>query len=550
MSEQEYPKGFFYNGNISVKSASAVVEYTKEQVQEYIKCSKDINYFIEKYCKIMTLDNGFTHITLREYQKKYFKFLDDNRLVVAKWGRQQGKTQSSVLYILWRIVFHADQTCIFLANKLEIAREAFSRLTDTYESLPFWLQQGVKKMNESTLELANGSKASASATSKSAIRGKSANIIVWDEAAWTDNDSDFYTSVFPVISSGKKTKFIMISTPNGMNNVFYDTCKNAKDGIGEFKLMEIHWSEVPGRDDEWKRKMIDTLGERKFNIEFECAFESSEGALIPLDVMERLQLRSPIASTQHMKIYEHSQPGHTYVIVVDVARGVGIDSSAFSVFDCSSVPYKQVATYKNADIAPLLYPHAVHEASKRYNDAWILVEINDAGGQVADVLHHDLENESVLWCGSSGRKGQVVGSQINAKPGVRTTKAVKSVGCNQLRTLMENGKLEIYDQDTFTELTSFVARGGSYAAENGAHDDMVMTLVLFAWLTDQQFFAELVNDDIRARIVEDKLRQLEEDMLPVGFFSDGVSESYDIPGVIDYTENPGYKDEFTDWMKG
>ena len=554
--EEEVEISTTYNGNINIKGDGVVINYTKEQTEEYIKCATDIVYFIEKYCKVMTIDKGFTNIELRPYQKRYFEFLEGSRFSIVKWPRQAGKTQTSVLYILWKILFSKDQVWYFLANKLETAREAFSRLKDSYESLPFWLQTGMRKLNESTLTLSNGSKVTAAASSKSSIRGRSGNIM-WDEAAFVNNDEEFFTSVFPVISSGTTSKFIMVSTPNGMSNTFYHTYKDVKDGRGDFQLMEIEWNEIPGRDEEWRKKMIETLGQEKFEQEFMTSFMAADGTLLPLHVLEEIDVRAPVSSRDCTFIYEDVQPEHQYAMTVDVARGLGRDFSVFSVMDCTTLPYRQVAVYRNNEISPMMFPYVIDSVSKHYNDAKILVEINDLGGQVADILRETLQSENILWVGSGGRGGQTVGSGINTKPGVKTTPAVKTVGCNILRALFETKKIEIWDHVTFTELTSFVMKGGSYEGENGSHDDHVMTLVLFAWLTDQKHFQELYGQDTRRALVEGKMGAVKEELFEVGvvFIDNGQSavQKQQVGNnkfeVIDYTKNPyGPRDELTEWF--
>lgn len=536
-----------FNGTTTVKAHGVQQPYTKEQLNEYIRCSKDINYFIEKYCKIMTLDHGFTNITLRDYQKRFFSHIEKNRYTSAVWPRQSAKSTSCVLYILWKVLFTPDQTWFILANKLETAREIFSRLSDCYESLPFWLQQGVKVLNKSSIELSNGSSVTASATSKSAIRGRSGNVMI-DEAAFIDQDEEFFTSVFPVISSGKDSKLILVSTPNGMNNMFYKVYQDCKKKKGQFRLMEIEWYEVPGRDDEWRKKMIDTIGRRKFDQEFSCSFLGNEGSLIPLDVLERISVRTPIKEIEGLYIYEEPQEDHIYVITVDVSRGSGLDYSAFSVIDVTSTPYTQVACYYNNEIPSMVYPHVIHEVGCRYNYAHTLIELNDAGCQVADILAHDLEYVSMLWVGNSGKGGQQVGNPNSAKPGVKTTKPVRTVGCSNLRLMMEQEKLEIWDKNTFAEMTAFVAKGDRYEADTGAHDDLMMTLVLFAWLIEQPYFADLTNKRTREDLVSDRLKKLEEAMIPFGFFDDGKNghTTYEVV-VVDYTKSK-IKDEFTDWM--
>jgi hypothetical protein len=377
---------------------------------------------------------------------------------------------------------------------------------------------------------------------------------MWDEAAFVSNDEEFFTSVFPVISSGTTSKFIMISTPNGMGNTFYYTYKDACEGRGDFQLMEIEWDEIPGRDEEWKKKMIETLGQEKFEQEFMTSFMAADGTLIPLHVLEKVETCAPISTNDCLHIWVEPEEDHVYAMTVDVARGIGKDFSVFSVIDCTSLPYRQVAVYRNNEISPMMFPHIINSTSKHYNNAQILVETNDLGGQVADILHDTLDCENIFWVGSGGRGGQTVGSSVNAKPGIKTTPAVKTVGCNILRALFETKKIEIYDHVTFTELTSFVLKNGQYSGENGAHDDHVMTLVLFAWLSDQRYFNEFYGMDTRKQLVEGKLQDVADDLSQVGVMlvSSGRFSEHSrqqVVEVIDYSKMTSYpKDEFTEWF--
>lgn len=551
IDSNDLDSAYMYNGNPNIKADGVIMEYTFDQKKEFFRCCNDIGYFIEKYCKVMTLDHGFTNIELRDYQRRYFDFLEGNRFSVVKWPRQAGKTTTSVMYILWKILFTRGQVWYFLANKLDTAREAFSRLKDAYESLPFWLQCGVKKLNETKIELSNGSKVTAAASSKSAIRGRSGNIM-WDEAAFVQHDEEFYTSIFPVISSGKNSQFIMISTPNGMSNTFYRTYNDAVNNRGEFKLMEINWDEIPGRDEAWKKKMIETLGIEKFEQEFMTSFMAADGTLVPLHILSEIQIRAPLRHADYMAVFEEPIPDHRYVMTVDVARGIGKDFSVFSILDCTHLPYRQVLVYRNNNIAPMALPYVIDSTAKKYNNAHVLIEINDMGGQVADILHNNLTYENILWVGSGGRAGQVLGSSVDTKPGIKTTPAVKMLGCSNLRALFENKKIEIYDTVTFTELTSFVAKNGSYEGENGSHDDHVMTLVLFAWMIEQKYFMELFSVDTRKHMVEGKLKTIEEDLSEVGvLFISSAKDEYVMSsgGVIDYDEM-SYKprDEISEWF--
>lgn len=503
-----------YLGHPSVKAHGEVVQYTAEQIEELIKCKNDVNYFIENYCYIDTLDRGQIIPTLYDYQKKFMKFADENRFSLIVFPRQASKTTSSMLYILHDIVFSKDQHWYVMANKGESARENLARLITAYESLPYWMQPGCKKLNASTLKLSNNSKVQAAATSKSAIRGRSANIYL-DEFAFVDNDDAFFTAVFPVISSSKTAKIIMTSTPNGPMNKFADLYYASKKGKGEFSVMELEWDEVPGRDEAWRQKTIETIGERQFRIEFECSFEGASNTLIPPDILERMHAVEPIKQDDlgHLAQYEAPIEDRMYIMTVDVAHGNGGDASTYNVFDVSRIPYKQVARYRNNTIDAMVFPHAIVPVARAYNNAYVLVENNDLGAQVANILFYDLSYENMLFTEFKGRTGQIISvGGNNARLGVRMTAPVKLTGCINLRTMMDDGKMEIVDRMTIRELSTFVKAGATYKGDKNAHDDLAMTLVSFAWLMEQDYIRDLTSTNIRASIAESKLDEIE-DML-------------------------------------
>lgn len=539
MITEQNPNGLkTHKNNPCIKAHNAKQTYTQEELVEYIKCKNNIVYFVEKYAKFFTVDNGFVNVKLRKYQKKFLKHVSSNRFTLGVWPRQSAKSTTSVMYILHTVIFNPDQSWFILANKRDTALEIFSRLIDCYSSLPFFLQQGVKEFNKSSILLSNGSKVKAAATSTSAIRGQSCNGILLDEFAFVPRDREFFTSVFPVVSSGSQSKVIIVSTPNGMNNLFYDIYRDCLSDRGEFTLMQIAWDDVPGRNEKWRKEMIATIGRKAFDQEYSCSFLGNEGTLIPLEYLERIDIREPLIAKESLCVYEKVIKNHIYALIVDVSRGSGIDNSAFSVIDITKKPYKQVCVYYDNEIAPMMFPYIIDRVGKNYNDAFVLIEINDAGCQVADILAYDLEYENILWVGSSGRE-QTLGGGTGAKPGVRTTRSVKSVGCSNLKLLMEQGFLEIYDKNTFSEMSAFIAKKGSYQADNGAHDDIVMTLVLFAWAIEQSYMSDLLNISTRQSMIEYKLSKLEDDLLPFGFIVDGKEDAYSAqPPVIDYTNIP------------
>ena len=522
-----------YLGNSNLKPAGIGIEFTKDQVQEYMKCAQDPIYFIKKYVKVVSLDEGLVPFNLYDYQEEIVDAVHNNRFVISKLPRQSGKSTTMISYILHYVLFNQSMTVAVLANKQSTAREILSRLKMAYEYLPLWLQQGIVEWNKGSLELENGSRIIASSTSASAVRGGSFNMIFLDEFAHVPQNiaEEFFSSVYPTITSGQSTKVLMVSTPNGLN-LFYHywrgaTKREGEKGKNEYIPIEIHWSQVPKypggplRDQEWKAQQIANTSEQQFQTEFECDFIGSTNTLISSSKLHCLNFISPIDNNNDgLMIYEQPKEDHLYVMAVDTARGQGLDYSAFLVVDITTSPYKVVARFRNNTISPLVYPTAIRSVCDKYNQAYCLIELNDIGAQVADILYQDLEYENVLQSVYRGRAGQVIGSGFGgsqSQMGVRTTGPVKKLGCSVLKSLIENDKLLIDDMDIIQELYTFVAKGASFEADDGHNDDLVMCLVLFAWLTRQEYFKNLTDMDIRKDIYEDEMKRIEEDILPFGF---------------------------------
>ena len=520
-----------YLGNPRLKKAGVKLDYTEEQIQELVRCSKDIEYFCRTYMKIVNIDEGVVPLDLYDFQLDIMKSVVHNRFSICKMPRQSGKTTTMVAVILWFILFNESFNCAILANKASTAREILSRLQMAYEWLPHWLQQGLVEWNKGSLELENGSKVLASSTSSSAIRGGSFSLVYLDEFAFVDAQlqEEFFASVYPTISSGRTSRVMITSTPKGMN-LFYKLWVDAEEGRNEYVPIQVHWSAVPGRDEAWREQTIKNTSEEQFRQEFECDFIGSSNTLINPSKLASLVFDDPIAQNENVKIWKEVVKGHVYAISVDTSRGIGNDYSAFTVCDCTAVPYEVVCTYRSNIISPMLYPNIIYDIARKYNDAIVLVEINDIGQQVADILHHELEYEGILTAEWKGRSGQLLTAGFGGKSqqlGVRTTKQLKRVGCASLKTIIENDRLVINDFEILKELTAFVVRGQSYAAEEGYNDDLVMSLVLFAWLTGQEYFKEMTDIDIRKNLLAANEKALEEDMLPFGFFQDGFTDPDD-----------------------
>ena len=517
-----------YLGNPNLKKANISQEFSAAEVEEYLKCADDPVYFIRNYIKIVSLDEGVIPFTMYDFQEEMVKKFHDDRFNIAKLPRQSGKSTIVTAYLLWYVLFIDNVNVAILANKAATAREMLGRLQLSYENLPKWMQQGIVGWNKGSLELENGSKILAASTSASAVRGMSFNIIFLDEFAFVPNHiaEQFFSSVYPTISSGKKTKVIIISTPHGMN-MFYKLWHDAERNSNEYIPTEVHWSQVPGRDEAWKEQTIRNTSEQQFRVEFDCEFLGSVDTLISPSKLRIMPYEDPIKENRGLAVYEHVKEEHNYIVTVDVSRGIGGDYSAFCVMDTTTLPYTLVARYKNNEIKPIILPNIIVDVAKNYNGAYILCEVNDIGGQVADIIQYDLEYENLLMAAMRGRAGQQLGQGFSGKKtqlGVKMSTAVKQVGCSNLKALIEDDKLVIKDYDTIAELTTFIQKGQSFQAEDGCHDDLAMCLVMFAWMAMQEYFKEMHDNDVRARIYADQRDSIEQDMAPFGFINDGQEE--------------------------
>ena len=541
MSEQ-------YLGNPNLKKANQSISWTKDQILEFVRCKEDPVYFARRYIKIVSLDEGLVPFNMYEFQEKLIRNFHENRFNICKMPRQTGKSTTCVSYLLHYAVFNDNVNIAILANKASTARDLLGRLQLAYENLPSWMQQGIISWNKGSLELENGSKISANSTSSSAVRGGSYNVIFLDEFAFIPNHiaDDFFASVYPTISSGQSTKVIIVSTPRGMNH-FYRMWHDAEKSKNEYVPTDVHWSEVPGRDQVWKEQTIANTSEQQFKVEFECEFLGSVNTLINPSKLRNLVYEDPVQRNAGLDIYKKSEPEHNYLLTVDVARGLGNDYSAFVVFDITNFPYQVVAKYRNNEIKPMLFPNIIQQTAKNYNDAWVLVEVNDIGEQVASILHYDLEYENMLMAAMRGRAGQVVGHGFSGKKsqmGVRTTAQVKKLGCSNLKTLLEDDKIITTDYDIISELTTFAQKHNSFEAEEGCNDDLAMCLVIFSWLVAQDYFKEMTDNDVRKRIYEEQKNQIDQDIAPFGFLDDGIN---DITGsFVDNDGDRWHADEYGD----
>ena len=506
-----------YLGNINVKRDGVQHQFTKEEVKEYVKCSNDAIYFCKKYLKVISLDDGLVPFQLYPYQELMFEHFNDNRFSIVLACRQSGKSISSVAYILWYACFHSEKTIAILANKGATAREMLARVTLMLENLPFFLQPGCKALNKGSIEFSNNSRIIASATSGSSIRGMSVNLLFLDEFAFVEKANEFYTSTYPVISAGKETKVIITSTANGIGNTFHKIWEGAIQGINEFTPFTVNWWDVPGRDEEWKRQTVANTSQLQFDQEFGNTFYGTGDTLINAETLLSFRAKPPqkVFEGGDLLVYEQPRKNHEYIMTVDVSKGRGQDYSTFNVIDIGSRPFKQVAVYRNNTISPLLFPNIIYKYASLYNDAYVIVESNDSGQLVCQGLYQDLEYENVHM--ESAVRSDRIGIEMNRK--------VKRIGCSSIKDLLEEKKIDIIDEQTISEISTFVSKGQSYEASDGNHDDLMMNLVMFGFFISTGYFADMTDINLKQMMFEAKMKEIENDVPPFGHIDDGIAQA-------------------------
>lgn len=529
-----------YKGNPQIKKARTQIEWSDELKEEWLKCKEDPIYFAEKYIHVIHVDRGFIKIELYDYQKEIITKITSSRRVSVVTSRQAGKTTTAACIILHYILFNRHKLVGLLAQDAAGAREILDRIKQAYEALPEWLQQGVIEWNKGRIELENGCKVLAAATRSSTIRGKSCAFIYIDEVAFVDKWDDFFKSVYPTISSGDETKLLLTSTPNGLNH-FYRICDGAKNMTNGYEYVEVPWNQVPGRGEEWFKETMDALNGdvEAFEQEYNCGFLGTSSTLIAGSVLKTLASLQPEFNLDDVQVFDSPLPEHKYVLVADASRGKGLDYNACSIIDITKIPYVQVAVYRNNKSSPAEYAGIIYRLSKYYNEANVLVENNDGGGCLTlSALYNDYEYENVLSTESDKTRGRRVsgGYSKSAELGVRTTSTVKSVGCSMLKLLVEQRRLIVKDEETIYELRRFSQKGNSYAAESGAHDDLVMGLVLFGWLSEQDYFKNLTNINTIMSLTESSHEQLDRNYGMLMFRTRGGPDDDLVKRTVDMAE--------------
>ena len=503
-----------YLGNPNVKRDGVLQKWTPELLQEYKKCMDDPVYFAEEYVKVISLDQGLVSFKLYPYQRTMFEHFKENRFSVVLACRQSGKSISACAYLLWYALFNPEKTVAILANKGATAREMLSRITLMLENTPFFLQPGSKALNKGSLEFSNNSRIIAAATSGNSIRGMSVNLLYLDEFAFVERAAEFYTSTYPVVSAGKDTKVIITSTANGIGNQYHKIWEGAVQGINEFRPFRVDWHDVPGRDEEWKTQTIANTSQLQFDQEFGNTFFGTGDTLVNAETLMNLRAKPPIKMLEGglLKVYEEPEKGHDYIMTVDVSKGRGQDYSTFTLIDISVRPFAQVAVYRNNTISPILFPNIIYKYAKPYNNAYVVVESNDQGTVVCNGLYHELEYENVHV--ESSVKANAIGIEITRKS--------KRLGCSAIKDILETNKLNIVDEQTILEISTFEARGQSYEASEGNHDDLMMNLVMFGYFVSTQFFADMTDIDLKQMLFDQRMKEIEDDMVPFGFIDDGT----------------------------
>lgn len=513
-----------YNGNENLTKAGTIHEWTPDQLSELAKCASDPVYF-SKFFTIVHADHGYQKLDLYQFQKDALSaYIDKERKMILNTSRQIGKTTIATVIILHYAIFNEARRIAILANKGDQAIEILERIQIAFEYLPKWLQVGVKEWNKKSVVFENGSKIVAAATSSSAIRGKTQNMLYIDETAFVKGWDTFSASVLPTLSSGKETYQIFTSTPNGLNH-WYDYCEGAKAGINGYKYFEVPYWLIPNRDEAWKQEVLQTLNfdMDRFEQEYCCSFQGSSSNLLKGSTLKLLKPEAPLYSSPEFRQYDLPEKGMKYVACVDVAHGMGQDSSVVNIFNISVTPYKQVFILQSNKIKSHdLAPHVLNIA-KIYNDAYVLVELNDIGQQVADALWYEHDYDNLLRTKSKGRLGyKLTWSGGNA--GLVISKTTKAVGCSNLKLIMETNKLHIVDKNTIEEFKTFSKKASSYEAEDNFNDDCVMTCVHFGWLVSQREFQDVLEvDGTSFRILSDE--EIEADLVPFGFKQEIEEES-------------------------
>lgn len=513
-----------YLGNPKIKRAGVSQNFTKWELQEWVKCSQDKDYFCSTYIKVIKPGEGLINYEPYPYQIDMMDEFENNRFNIVLACRQSGKSVGFIGYVVWLMLFSDKaEHVIIAANKLDTAKEMLTRIQRAIENLPFFLQHGCREYNKTSITFDTDTKIEAIAASSDGARGKSGSLMICDEFAFVNGDEEFYESNYPLISSSDTARMIIVSTPNGINNVFFRLYDGAQKGLNSFNPIRVDWWDVPGRDEAWKEMTMGNIGEKRFGQEFGNNFNQTSSTLIDMEFLQLMTHEEPLEVTSDVKVYEKPVEGHDYILVADVSKGRGIDFSTISVVDVSELPYKQVAAYRDNNVSPMVFPNLIHKVAKTYNNAFTIVEAN-AGEVVFKILYYDLEYENVFT--SKVANGRSMGLEINRK--------VKRIGTSNLKDLIERGKLKVVDEETIKEFYVYEARRESFEARDGYHDDMIAGLVMLAWFSDTDMFGDMTSNKLRDMMASEKKALIEKSVPALGFLPDDLAlELVEMWGEVD-----------------
>lgn len=520
-----------YMGLPNLKRANIKTNWTREMVQEWKKCRDDIVYFAEKYCAITHIDYGTIKVQLRDYQRDMLRIMSSKRMTCCNLSRQLGKTTVVAIFLAHFVCFNKDKAVGILAHKGSMSAEVLDRTKQAIELLPDFLQPGIVEWNKGSIELDNGSSIGAYASSPDAVRGNSFAMIYIDECAFIPNFIDAWLAIQPVISSGRRSKIIITTTPNGLNH-FYDIWDAALSGKSGFEPYTAIWNSVKERlyndqdmfDDgwQWSSQTISASSLEQFKQEHCAEFHGTSGTLISGMKLANMDWTEVTPDNHGFYKFKEAHPERKYIAALDCSEGRGQDYHALHIIDITEPQWEQVGVLHSNSISHLILPDIVHKYLMEYNEAPVYIELNSTGVSVAKSLYMDLEYENVI-CDSM------------VDLGMKQTKRTKAVGCSTLKDLIEKDKLIIHHKATVQEFRTFSEKGVSWAAEEGYHDDLIMGLVIFAWLTTQTKFADYADkDDLRlaSEVFRNELEDMNDDYAPVVLVDDGRD-------VTDYTPTHG-----------
>lgn len=488
-----------FDNDAGKKSKDCELPLTQDHIDEYTYCAYHPIYTIRNYFKIINIDHGLVNFKLYDFQEQLVKNFFFNNRLLAMFSRQSGKTSTIAACLLFYSSFNKDKNIGIIANKKSTANEVLERIKLMYIHLPNWLKPGIVKWNEGTIEFDNGCKIITSATTATSIRGKSLAVLYIDEISHIGKKmwDAFYKSTFPVISSSKLAKIAITTTPNGKDH-FYYMWQDAIKGNSSFVTQKVRWYEIPGRDEEWKKKALAELGNNleSFGQEYLVEFLSASIEYISLERLEQYeQMISPpkaIDSNLKLNIFEQPQDKHSYIMTVDVSEGKGLDHQALAIVDCSEMPLKIVATLKNNKIDTIQYASIIYQLALKYNEAHIIIENNFS--DVAKDLWFNYEYTNIINMNlrkQENRQGKYF------EIGLRTTPKTRRIGEEYFKHLVENDKIILNDIRIIKELNNLEfneARKRFEPRDTQINDDLWAALKGFSYIAKTMFFEAMLKN--------------------------------------------------------